>query len=243
MTAKPWESWDRSLGKYRYPVNLANFEDASKYPGWFRYDTGEGGPSETKAFEARFKELAPTHLEVWCEVVYWKLYSTPPARNKTTRKVISRLGRLVNPNLGYQEASAAEELWKLCHRYIENPSLDTFQQFRNRLLDSGIAVAATFPAFIDPHRFPMVDTQVARWARASRNLHDYSPIGPRLATCPGLGHKRLMDFDWDFVSSWTEWSRFTASKLTALTGREWRARDAEMAVFTAQRKGISLSPL
>ena len=153
---------------------------------------------------------------------------------------------------GYNRADAdedaiitAERLWERCLHYIEEPSLESFQQFRDLLFKGeGIATAMTFPAFLKPDVFPMVDRQIARWSRANGADHDYeSWEGPILKTRPNLGERVLTDGEWPFVQSWIEWCRFTAKRLSDLTGCQWRARDVEMAVFTAQRKSLPLEPL
>ena len=162
------------------------------------------------------------------------------------------LDRTFFKEFGYNRVDAdkdveitAERLWDKCLLYIEKPSLESFQAFRNILFKNKvIATAATFPAFLKPDDFPMVDRQVARWARENGTVHDYAGCGgPTLVTRPDLGERVLTDRDWDFVQSWIEWCRFTAERLTDLTGSHWRARDAEMAVYTAQTKRRTLEPL
>lgn len=45
------------------------------------------------------------------------------------------------------------------------------------------------------------------------------------------------------MTSWMAWCQTMAAKLSQRTGFFWRARDVEMAVFTAQRYGLELNPL
>ena len=139
----------------------------------------------------------------------------------------------------------AKRLWDKCMLYVEEPSLESFQAFRDILFKTNvIATTATFPAFLKPDDFPMLDPHIARWSRANGAEHDYrSCDGPSLVTYPGLEGKVLTDRNWDFVQSWIDWCGFTAKRLSELTGSHWRARDAEMAVFTAQTKGLPLEPL
>ena len=183
-----------------------------------------GDPVQTRAFETRFRQQAPFHLEVWAEVVYWKLYTMGIARNRTTRRVLD-------------SGVLPDELWSACTDYIENGTQESFRKFRSKLFtSSGVATAATFPAFICPERFPMVDTQITRWASKNGHLHRYSGIGgPDLECVPVLkSGEVLQDQHWPFVESWIGWCRATAGKLSQRTGFEWLARDVEMAVFTAQ---------
>ena len=218
------------------------------------------------SFEDRFRNLAEHHIEAWCEVTYWKNYSMAHIRDEVTWNLMSRVSFseiLTLPNvtadeikegvatlgLGWDEVRrrgvvTAERLLSRCRAYMESPTLDSFLKFRDMMFGRGVAVAATFPAFLDPDRFPMVDRHVARWAATNGEQHSCRRYGdPDLFTYLGLGESRLTDADWDFVSSWTDWCRFTAARLTSLTGRKWRARDVDMAVFTAQRDKIVLNPL
>lgn len=108
-----------------------------------------------------------------------------------------------------------------------------------------VAIAATFPAFMAPERFPMVDTSVAQWATACLSRHNTAdPTGPQLVrpAYPENGSTVLTLSDWPFIESWIHWCRHTASKLRSQTDFEWRARDVEMAVFSAWRDGKDLHP-
>ena len=230
-------TWTRALDAYRYPVDLREFSGAPDHAGWFDLNIDRGDPIQTMAFETRFRRQARRRLEPWAEVVFWKLYTMPPARNNTTRAVLAH-------------DVAVAEVWSLCMEYVENPRRQSFSAFRAKLFDTPrVATAATFPAFLCPESFPMVDTQITRWAWDNGASHDYSAVGgPALACIPDLQGEQVMESHWPFVESWIRWCRFTARRLTELTGRAWRARDVEMAVFTAQRakregRDMPLTPL
>ena len=189
------------------------------------------------AFEDRFRRLGPRHLEAWHEVVFWKLDSMAAWQLKKTRELIQRLRRT---------GVTAEKLWALCSDYVESPTKKSFAAFREKLFNGPVvATAATFPAFICPERFPMVDRQIAKWARAHGAAHSYAKSGgPELSGAPDLKTRVLNENDWPFVESWITWCRYTACLLSQRTEREWRARDVEMAVFTVQRQKIQqLEPL
>ena len=227
------DTWKQALGEYRYPVDLRQFAGASEYPGWFELNIDPGDPLQTTGFETRFREQARHHLEAWGEVVFWKLYKMPPARNSATRRVLDSGAR-------------PADLWSSCMDYVANPNLESFEAFRSMLFREGVATAATFPAFIRPDQFPMVDTQTARWAGRNGRMHRYSTGGgPDLERVPALsGGDVLDDSHWEFVESWIAWCRFSAWKVSQRTQRTWRARDVDMAVFSAQRgDGPALEPL
>ena len=219
------ETWERALDSYRYPVDLTGFRDAQKHPGWFDRHIA-GNRTETMNFETRFREQAHEHLEAWGEVVFWKLFSR--GRGRATMRATALLGSTVAP----------ADLWSSCADYIGNPSLASFRAFRCRLFTQPVvATAATFPAFICPEKFPMVDTQITRWASENGGEHGYSGIGgPDLEGVPNLRPGAVLrESHWPFVESWVAWCQFTAGILTQGTRRVWRARDVEMAVFAAQR--------
>ena len=145
------------------------------------------------------------------------------------------------------QGAAPADLWSSCANYIANPNLASFRAFRCKLFKQPVvATAATFPAFICPDRFPMVDTQITRWASENSGAHRYSGVGgPDLECVPALRPGAVLrERDWRFVESWIAWCQFTAGILSQRTARPWRARDVEMAVFSAQRRhDLTLKPL
>ena len=229
------ETWERALDAYRYPVDLTGFRDAETHPGWFDLKIDPGNRTQTMSFETRFRTQAVDHLEAWGEVVFWKLFSGG------TGRAAKRAGALLG------SGAVAADLWSSCSNYIANPNLDSFRAFRRRLFTQPVvATAATFPAFICPDTFPMVDTQVTRWASENGNGHRYSGVGgPDLECVPELPPGAVLrESHWAFVESWIGWCQFTAAILTQRTGRAWRARDVETAVFAAQKgHNLTLRPL
>ena len=218
-------TWQKALNSYRYRVCLADFEDAQTYRcaqtcrRWFEHDTGIGDRSSTMEFEDRFRKLGPYHLEAWYEVVFWKMYSQRGAASHRSRTVIGNIKA---------SGLSAGELWNLCQDYIQRPCLHTFRPFRKKFArTTALATAATFPAFICPELFPMVDNQVAKWVQANGSRHGISPS-------PKLKGTVLHENDWDFVQAWIDWCRHTADILNRGSDQHWRARDVEMAVFAAQ---------
>lgn len=243
-------TWERALQKYKYPdpeklpLDLSTFMDAADYSGWFQYNDSPVACDleATKKFEDRFRELAPHYLEAWYEVVFWKMYSQPRSRNRITKHVIKEIT---------SDEITSNILHALCRWYTnsDNPfgfsGHEMFRVFRRMLIiNDVVATAAIFPAFLDPDNFPMVDTQVARWSKANGAQHSYAPNGPDLSNAPTLGKgKVLTDSHWPFVESWIDWCRHTRDILNKRTERKWRARDVEMAVFTAQKYHLPLKPL
>ena len=214
-------TWQNALDRYRYPVRLADFKDAEMYPGWFEYNTGNGDQSHTVEFEEWFRELAPYHLEAWYEVVFWKMYSQKGRRDRITREAIANIKK---------SGLAPGDLSDLCQNYIGGPSSRSFKDFQRYFFGSGVAIALTFPAFVCPERFPMVDSRIANWAKENSHEHTYK-LRRSNVMLPTSANIKSID---KFVLPWCEWCQFTASILSQRTGEHWRARDVEMAVFTAE---------
>ena len=228
-------TWARALDAYRYRVDLTGFRAAHEHRGWFDLKIDPGDVPQTVDFETRFRAQAQDHLEAWGEVVFWKLYSGGKGL------AAKRTGALLGSGV------VAADLWSSCADYIADPNLDSFRGLRTKLFKQPVvATAATFPAFVCPEKFPMVDTQITRWAREHGAAHGYAAIGgPDLKCVPSLRRRAVLrESHWAFVESWIAWCRFTAAILTQRTERRWRARDVEMAVFSAQRiRDLTLGPL
>jgi hypothetical protein len=227
------ETWTRALAAYRYPV-VRPFSHALNYPRWRQPILPLGDRTETIAFEEYFRGSCQSAMEPWAEVVFWKMASQRGRADIRTREILDRLQRIKSP----------EVLWDALTTYVAHPTKDTFDGFR--LLfgfrTKVIAIAATFPAFVSPALFPMVDTRIAKWVRNHFTEQIAAdPFGPKLV--PTSNSSVLTMSDFLFVQQWTRWCRHTAIKLQSRTGESWRARDVEMAVFQAQGDGITLNAL
>ena len=81
--------------------------------------------------------------------MFWKLFSGGKGR----------AANLASKLLG--SGAAPADLWSSCANYITSPNLKSSKAFRCKLFKHPVvATAATFPAFLCPERFPMVDMQV-----------------------------------------------------------------------------------
>ncbi len=222
--------WREALAAYRYPVSLSAYQFRSDHEGWFKQGLGAGDREETVRFEDRFRRQASSALEPWFEVVFWKLASQPLIKSGTTQRIATKLA----------ENTTAEELWRKCNRYVDCDASEAETRFREfldlfDLRTDSIATVATFPAFMDPERFPMVDTRIAKWVSHETDKHNQAdPVGPQLIR-PKLRDKGVLKMnDFEFMTHWVLWCRNTAHKLTLMQdGFNWRPRDVEMAVFRA----------
>jgi hypothetical protein len=238
------QSWQIALMSYCYPVDLSAFVDSSQYPQWFSFSLNTGSIAETMAFEEHFRLNSATALEAWFEVVFWKMFSQSNRSDLRTKKFISKVN---------EQNLQAILLHRLCKNFVQAPTRENFSILHSCLgfSASSMAITATFPAFIDPLRFPMVDTRVAKWVHCCGAIHNTAdPNGHHLLDPGEFNSNRtnLRMNDFPFYKSWIDWCRYTAKKLSFWTQSEWRARDVEMAIFCAwgdkkPHPGLQLNPL
>jgi len=227
------ESWTQSLYSYDYPVSLPYYKRAGQFPGFFSRVIA-GDRASTIEFEDHFRTESNQRLEPFFEVVFWKLYRVKHARNHGTQKTVDFVDK--------HRVSAADLHWAI-RRFVEQPSVPNLSVIRAYLgiKTEVLAVALTFPAFLDPVRFPMVDRQTARWV--TRNLGAHNNGRRNALTAFSRADRGLRYDDFDSYLNWVGWCNETAYVLTHRTDMKWRARDVEMAVFTAARTGLSLNVL
>ncbi len=225
----PASTWTTALNEYSYPVDFTNFMVVSGCELSFPHVT-IATRDETIAFEDHFRQHAQSSIEVWLEVVYWKMYS----QGRGTWRAKKRIQRAAN--FFRANGITSQTLWQACNAYVKNPTQQTLAEFQKLFgfSSKSIAITCTFPAFVDPNLFPMVDRLIADWVRGNHQMY-----GPELIP-PKPGHLELRHFS--FVQSWTNWCRCMATKLSSLTHTHWRARDVEMAVFRATGP-VNLPPL
>jgi hypothetical protein len=216
-------NWTEALDSYRYPVNFPK-----RFSNGFGRNLQKGNRKETMEFEAYFRKAASRSMTPWHEVIYWKMFSQGGRGRKKASDMIK-----------YLKAShvKANDLWQRCNNYAQSfeegdaeKTKKLFAHFVQAFVKHGsIATVATFPAFLKPESFPMVDSQVANWVRDWCKTVNARHDGPKLF--PPNQKDNLTMSDFRFMESWTKWCRFKAKKL------HWRARDVEMAIFTVQRVG------
>jgi len=228
--------WRSALNAYHYEVDFSGFAHIAgcKGPPKPKFS----GPTDTIEFEAYFRERGQDGLCPWLEVIYWKMFSQPEGRpmRQVRRAKAYWSSRNITPGA----------LWSTCNAYEAQATRQAFQKFLDLFgyssKPSPIAIAATFPAFVNPDRFPMVDRRVAKWViEFAGNHNGADPAGPHLrqpeafARANKSGRAAVLTMsDFDFMGHWAAWCRYTAAKLTRLSQPStWRARDVEMAVFRA----------
>ena len=226
-------TWSTALSRYRYPVRLSDYKRASEFPGYFRRDIS-GDRASTIDFEDYFRASSEHAIEPYVEVAFWKLCGQK-------KRFEARVNDLVDHLWG--QGVTASELRCAVDLFVAKPTKTNLSVMR-ALLDIKtpvLALALTYPAFVRPDQFPMVDTNTARWVSANAEIHSKS-AAKKLTPFEG-GRSPLQDNDFANYLNWVHWCRETAVILTDRTDIQWRARDVEMAVFAAARQGLTLNPL
>jgi hypothetical protein len=226
-------SWINALNAYSYPVNLGDYERAPQFPGFFNQNI-LGDRNSTIAFENYYQTNACHHIEVFFEVVYWKLYSQPHIRNRITSKIV---------NFVQTHGITSNQLWSSIQQFIISPNITNLEEIRNKLglRTPVLAVPLTLVALANPQKFPMIDNQVARWVNSNASNHNDKRRNK--LSLFNMKYTSLRYDDFPNYLNWVNWCQEVAQVLTELTSEQWRARDVEMAVFTAQRNGMTLNVL
>jgi len=226
-------TWIRALDAYCYPVDLTSYERAHEFPGFFEMVI-LGDRDTTMAFENRYQEAAPHNVAAFFEVVYWKLYSQPAWCQAGTSRIVRSV---------QWRGVTATQLWKVVQRFAEEQTLENLRRIRHLLGIKApvLAVALTLPALARPKAMPMVDKQVAKWVNSNAMHHSANRTGK--LTSFRMNYTSLREDGFPSYLNWVAWCREAANVLTKLTEQEWRARDVEMAVFTAQRRSMTLNVL
>jgi tetratricopeptide (TPR) repeat protein len=222
------ESWTRSLSNYSYPVDLSDYWKKSDFPRYFIRKIS-GDRHSTIEFEDYFRNQC-NKIPPWFEVVFWKMYSQKDIAQNQTDWIVKQIpGR---------SASHPELLIQAAKQFMVSLTEKDFDNFTKLLgYKSALATVATFLAFLDPDQFPMVDTRVAKWVNVNYpQFNESDASGPQLIPSAYQicnSNTTLTKEDFFFYIRWIEWTRYIALKLTWFTHTYWRARDVEMAIFTA----------
>jgi len=226
-------TWTRALRAYHYPVSLPNYGRAGEFPGFFDRVIA-GDRTSTMEFEDHFRAKSNRCIEAYFEVVFWVLCGQSKFFEGSVDRIVDHL-----LNTGVQAA----QLRAVIDHFAIAPTTRNLTALRSLLgiTSDVLTVALTFPAFVDPVRFPMVNRQTAKWV--TRNLGAHNNGRRNALTAFWHPDRGLHYNNFDNYVNWIQWCRETAVTLSHRTDMEWRARDAEMAVFTAARGGLSLNAL
>lgn len=229
------DSWERALGAYSYPVDLRGYINAKSFPGFFEVDIA-GDRESTIAFENHYREIAPSHIESCFEVIYWKMYSqgSGARANKLTNKIVESVAG---------NGITARQLYDAIQQFVACQKIENLKQIRRLLgIKTGVlAVPLTLPALLSPETIPMIDIQVAKWVNSNSINHNNNRKNKLIPF--RMNSTSLRENDFPSYLNWVAWCQEVGKVLTQRTSEKWRARDVEMAVFTAQREKMKLEVL
>ncbi len=236
------QRWVDALAAYRYPIARARamgFGARVNASGpWFRFGLEIGDREETMRFEERFRSHGREAVEAWFEVIFWKLASTRSVGDSRAARIIYDL---------QDSDPSVEKMWSACADFVATGSRQSFERLQSELfiVSGGIPVTGTFPAFMSPERYPMVDRWIGNWVVDYRKAYDGDAAGLVAPSASFMERRKTtltMSGDWNFYVRWVQWCRDAAAVLTKATALEWRARDVEMAAFQNKRSDSPLLP-
>lgn len=226
------QTWISALNQYLYPVDFSHYHRKNEFPDFFNKIIA-GNRASTIIFENCLRDKGKNHVEPFFEVVFWKMYSQPQHRQKRTDSVVDFVMR---------NNIQSHSIFSAIQSFTNDPTIENLQIIRNLLgiKTRVLPLALTYPALIDPHRFPMIDSQVAQWV--NWNYLRFNKGNLKLKYFK-MNFTSLQDNDFTSYRSWVLWCRDMARVLTNSTNFNWRARDVEMAIFTAQRNCLNLNEI
>lgn len=232
------KNWLIALNSYVYPVTLNEYRNSENYSRHFKQRI-DGDRNSTMKFEKYFRDKAQIEIEVYFEVIFWKLYSLISSKLDFAEQIANNVDRMI----GNMNENKPSEVFSKIMEFNNNPTLINFQNFRHLLgmkrLNGSLVVASTFPAFLEPDEYPMLDSRVISWVNSNYPKHNES----RDNQLTRFNSTSPMDGDFQNYMNWVRWCRESAKYLSEKTNIEWRARDVEMAVYSANVNGYELEVL
>lgn len=224
----PLDKWIAVRRDYAWQVDLGRFKDRHRYPGFFSRLIGS---QSVTRFEDAFRRALDDDgaYVVAGEVCYWKNYGSYQSRDRLTTRLLLHL--------------SDRALWTAFRNAVKaacaQPTLEAFRRLQGACdQPSGFATPLTFMAFYQPRRYPMVDKHIAFWWSQNRARYgfDDAPVFRQrndgwIEITSGIKTRQ----NW---AAYLAWARFCCDYAQRLGA--WRARDVEMAVWTAQKQGLSL---
>ncbi len=224
------DTWERALDYYSYPVDLTDYQRKKEFPGFFDMRIS-GNRKSTVVFEDHYRKFAPKSTAAFFEIVFWTLYHRG---QEGTNRVVDSI---------QDKGITANQLWKDVQNFISCKTKKNLNEIREDLgYDNPVlTVPLTLCSLANPEDLPMVSNDVARWVNDNSVRHNIGRTNK--LTEFNKKYTSLRDDDFSSYLDWVSWCQEIAQVLSQLTERKWRARDVEMAVYTAQRSRMILNVL
>jgi hypothetical protein len=227
-------TWIEALDKYNWQVDLASFQHAREYLGFFNRTITPAGLGQFETdFRASLKGTG--HYQIAGEVCFWKNYGNHLAKNRLPEALLTHLSVPGNWTF-FVEA---------VRNISQNPTFSGFDSLCQACgQPNGFAVPMTFVAFYDPLHFPMVDKHIAYWWKNHRSTFGHAQATVFSQRNDGwiqTTNEQNRKQNWTAYLDWKAFCCEYAERLTERCGNPWRARDVEMAVWMAQRNNLALN--
>lgn len=231
-----FETWLNAYTQYDWTVDLSKFKNRKNYPGFFNNIIT---PQNLLDFEKKFHKSIEdvNHFEVAGEVCFWKNFGTFQSRNRLTIRLLDHL-----------KLNDHWEKFKKCIRDLsETPSYVIFDNLRKAANQpKGFASPITFLSFYNPSSFPMIDKNIAYWWSENKARFGYEESVNFSQRSDGWiqTYTRSQNIqNWNAYLEWTKFCCDYSKRIINLSKFNNRARDVEMAIWEAQKRGIKLTIL
>ncbi len=262
------QTWNDARGQFGYEYDLRDYDsevgrqkrmdyerahqniglDVHGHQGFFQLHGND--ISANTVLETHFQDHARESVEAYYEIMFWK------------EPMVFRAARMIH-NLREMNTPPAE-IFKAGETFIDGLEQQSFERFTELcgIKGTGLAVPSAILCSINPEKMPIVDMWVARWVNAYHQEYEgLVPFDDFNSQC--LRKQEIMREnaeraeqerqivpqpivsakDFESYRKWILWTRKYAEVLTAHTKTKWRARDVEMAVFTAHQMKMKLPVL
>jgi len=262
------QTWTNVRGQFAYEYDLRAYDsedglktridykekhkdiglDVSSHKGYFRLHGNDLGANA--ALETHFQVHAQKSLEAYYEIMFWK------------EPMIFRAARMIYNMM--EKNTPPAEIFKAGEAFVEGLDQKSFKHFTELcgIKGTGLAVPSAILCFINPDKMPIVDMWVARWVNAHHQEYEgLMPFDDFNNQClrkqevmrenaemaeqerQTVPYPIVRANDFESYRKWILWTREYAKVLTSHTKTKWRARDVEMAVFTAHQANMELHVL
>jgi hypothetical protein len=233
--------WDDALESYQYGFDLTEFPRKKEFgTDFFKIGFKESYRRETMFFEKHFQENAQKHIEVYIEVLFWKLYSLRERCNDKREFDLNS----IDPRIYGIKNSSPSAFWDEIKNFKNNFNNGSYNECKENCrqiakimnIKKGMIIPLTFIAFANPDLFPMIDSHVISWI--NKNLLEQNKN--RKNKLEHFNDSLTVETDFNAYIQWVKWSQDSAMILNNNISKytNWRPRDVEMAIFSYQRQRI-----
>jgi hypothetical protein len=232
-------NWETARDSYCYPFDLNQFHRKKEFSSGFFNIKCDGYRESTIKFENYYQKNAPHHIEVFVEVLFWKLYSKREKGNKN----FFDLNNWYNTAINTIKKASPSVFWIEITNFVENLEKGNISESkknyhyitRNLYINNKLIIPLTFTALAYPKLLPMIDKVVMTWINLYSDNHNKSRNNQLKLF---FTENPTVDSDFEKYIAWVKWCQDSAELLNENSNyNDWRPRDVEMAIFSKQMQG------